>query len=549
MEDQANGSTVRRRGISHCVGRMLIQCHSCNTKYRLNLEQIPRRKTFVRCKSCGTPIFIDATEEEQPASGVIPPPPGTVPPPEPVPPPPDGEPDAAALGGHGPPVASPLPPGQVQVVCPGCAARYRIPEASVRRPGVKLKCTQCGLLFAPPGHLQPPQAAAQPGLAPASPERAPAQPPAPVRAPARAGARQEMPLPDERQMEQLFDDLRPEPVVPAAAGKPAGVGDAELGSLLGEDFAHEPPAPDAEQAYLDSVAFDDEGGAPLATGSVPDEQKFRFFLNPKRFQGSEAGMADQRDDTAMPAPPAAAEPGPETPFSRGPADELPSLEAVPPAAPLPSTEVRGAHSREEMARLREVVPGQAARVFTERRVLTIVAAATILILLGTGAWGYWLAATAGNSRPFQVRVGQPHQLVMKDDLQGRFVTNAPSGKRLFVVNGVVDNRFPGGSTLRWIRIKGAAYVDPTQSRLLGTSFAYAGNVLEDSQIAQWELAAVKAYYGFTNGRKELNVSIASGAKVPFQLVFAELEGGQVGRTVAQVVSYYRDGRAVFIDNP
>ena len=51
---------------------MLIQCHSCNTKYRLNLERIPKRKTFVRCKNCGTPIYIDPTEEEETVSGVIP---------------------------------------------------------------------------------------------------------------------------------------------------------------------------------------------------------------------------------------------------------------------------------------------------------------------------------------------------------------------------------------------------------------------------------------------------------------------------------------------
>ncbi len=516
---------------------MLIQCHSCNTKYRLNLEQIPRRKTFVRCKNCGTPIFIDATEEEQPASGVIPPPPGTVPPGTP---PPAWEPAAAALEGQGPFAASPLPPGQMQVVCPGCTARYRIPEASVRRPGVKLKCTQCGHLFAPPEHLQPPQAAAPP-------ERAPAEPPAPERARARAGAPQEMPLPDERQMEQLFDDLRPEPMGPAAGGMPASAGDADLGSLQGEDFEHEPPTPDAEQAYLDSVAFDDEGGAPPAVGSVSDEQKFRFFLNPKRFQGSESGMADQPEDKAAPAAPADAKPGPEAPFGGGGFGELPSLDAVP--APPPSTHVVGAQTREEMAKLREVVPGQEARVFTETRVLAIVAAATVLILLGTGAWGYWLAATAGNSRPFQVRMGQPHQLSMKDDLQGHFVINAPSGTRLFVVNGEVDNRFPAETKLRWIRIKGLAYVDPSQSKLIGTSFAYAGNVLEDSQIAQWELPAVKAYSGFTNGRKELNVSIPSGAKVPFQLVFTELQGAPVGRTIAEVVSYQRDGRAIFIDNP
>jgi predicted Zn finger-like uncharacterized protein len=518
---------------------MLIQCHSCNTKYRLNLEQIPRRKTFVRCKNCGTPIYIDPTEDEQPIAAVIPPAPGTAGPPS----------GAATMGtlvgsgaGHaGESQAAPGHDGTVQVDCPGCAARYRIAAATVGRAGVRLKCTQCGLLFAPPAHLRP--AAAGPPLEP--PAAAPAWEP-PAGPPRRGG---EMPLPDEQHMEQLFDDLRPEPVqerVYAEAGGPAYAQEPELGSLQGEDFDAELPAPDAERAYLDAVAFDREAGeAQPSTGGVPDAQKYRFFLNPKDYQGSTPDMADRPEDKQ------------EAPRStdsvtsadaEGPSDapgDLPPLDG-PTLPPLPVVEVP--RTREEMAKHREVVPGQQARVFTEKRVLTIVAAAAVLILIATGAWGYWLASTAGDSRPFVVRVGQPHQLDLGTDLQGRYVVNGPSGKRLFVVSGQIENRFPSDSQVRWIRIKGLAYADRGQSRLLGSTFAYAGNVLEDSQLAQWDLAAVKAYYGFTNGRKGLNLSIASGATVPYQLVFTEV-AGEVGRTVAQVVSYHRNGRAVFIDNP
>jgi len=506
---------------------MLIQCHSCNTKYRLNLEQIPRRKTFVRCKSCGTPIYIDPTEEEQPQTGVIPPPPGTH---EPVPEP--------------APAPAPMDDGQVSVVCPSCSARYRIAAASMQRPGVKLKCSQCGLLFAPPVDLQP-QGMAETGSA-VPPRRAE---PGSMPAAARPG---EMPLPDEAHMEQLFDDLRPEPSQHGGEShtqRPGVSPEAELGTLEAGAFEEEPPAPDADRAYLESVTFDEEGTARPSAGGLPDDQKYRFFLNPKDYQEGATGMADQPDDTktrGAPTPPAGEAGGG---FGEGEVPDLPSPGQPPEAElpPLPSTEV--VRSREEMAELREVVPGQQARVFTEKRVLTIVAAAAVVILLATGAWGYWLASTAGSNRPFRVQVGQPHQLAMKDDLEGHYVTNGPSGTRLFVVNGEVTNDFPANSRIRWIRIKALAYVDASQSKLLGTTYAYAGNVLDDDQLSQWELPAVKAYYGFTNGRKELNASIAPGAKVPYQLVFAELNGQQVGRTVAQVVSYFRDGQAVFIDNP
>jgi predicted Zn finger-like uncharacterized protein len=501
---------------------MLIQCHSCNTKYRLNLEQIPRRKTFVRCKSCGTPIYIDPTEEEEPTSGVIPPPAGT----------------AAAAG----PGAEPLREDQVLVACPGCNSRYRIAAASVQRPGVKLKCTQCGHLFAPPMQVQPPPAAA----AAAGSARVHTVPHA---GPA-AGARREMPLPDERHMEQLFDDLRPEPAARVSIEPPPGPSyphETELGTLEDVHFDEEPPAPDAERAYQDAIALDGEEGTLPGTGTIPDEQKFRFFLNPKDYHGSETGMADQPDDTpARRAPPAAGASAEDADVGVGVSADLPELDAGADRPPPPSTEA--AQSREEMARIREVVPGQEAKVFTEKRVLAIVAAAAVAILAVTGAWGYWLAATAGERKAYQVQFGQPHQLALKNDLQGHFVTNKASGKRLFVVTGEVQNQFAPESKLRWIRIKGSAFSDPGQSRLLGTTFVYAGNVLEDSQLTQWELPAIKAYYGFTNGRKELNVSIPAGAKVPYQLVFDDVEG-EVGRSVAQIVSYQRDGQAVFVDNP
>jgi predicted Zn finger-like uncharacterized protein len=521
---------------------MLIQCHSCNTKYRLNLEQIPRRKTFVRCKNCGTPIYIDPTEDEPPAAGVIPPPPGLHPPQRNV------AAQAAQAAQGGPLDGGEERDGQVQVVCPSCGARYRIAATSVRRAGVKLKCTQCGHLFAPPAHLQAPPLELGATAAP------PAAPPAAAMAaglhdglhgaesvaPARP---REMPLPDEQQMDRMFDDLRPGPAQgPAGAEPPPGpavAAEAELGTLEDEAFTDEPPVPDAERAYEDSVAFEQDGDSAAAAGSVPDAQRYRFFLNPRSYQGSETGMADHPDDMAPPGASGSGE------GAAGGLDDLPPLESGARPAPVPSTAAR---SREEMSRQREVVPGQKARLFTEKRVLAMVAAAAVVILVATGAWGYWLAATAGENRPFSVRVGQPHQLALEDELSGHYVTNGPSGKRLFVVNGQIESRFGPETKVRWIRLKGLAYADTGQSKLLGTAFAYAGNVLDDSQLGQWELPAVKAYYGFTNGRKELNVSIPAGAKVPYQLVFSDVDGS-VARTVAQVVSYHRDGRAVFIDNP
>ncbi|MEE8433876.1 MAG: hypothetical protein V3S64_03725, partial [bacterium] len=62
------------------------------------------------------------------------------------------------------------------------------------------------------------------------------------------------------------------------------------------------------------------------------------------------------------------------------------------------------------------------------------------------------------------------------------------------------------------------------------------------------LADIRAYYGFNNGRENINFEIPSGALVPYQLVFTDI-GSNVGKTVTEVVSYHRGGEAVFIDSP
>ena len=49
-------------------------------------------------------------------------------------------------------------------------------------------------------------------------------------------------------------------------------------------------------------------------------------------------------------------------------------------------------------------------------------------------------------------------------------------------------------------------------------------------------------------RDDVNFEIPSGAKVPYQLVFTGI-GPNVGRTVAEVMSYHRGGQAIFIENP
>ena len=524
---------------------MLIQCHSCNTKYRLNLENIPKRKTFVRCKNCGTPIFIDPTEEDAPQGGVIPPRSDQ-----------DSQPEHQhdGAGGTG---GNPMVEG-VQVVCPECKSRYRVESASLRRPGIKLKCTQCGALFAPPqSHAGEPaakdatgkDATGKDGTEKNGAEKngteknapgldAPEFYPPPSQDTYAEPAEPEMPVPDDQRVDSMFDDLRPDH---GALQQQESIGDAgaapkehELGSLKGTDFEDEPPVPDSQQAYMDAVSFAaDDGIESLPSGgTVPDDQKFKFFLNPKAQEkdpGEEA-LPEMPDLDASSEDAIDAE-SPELP------DDLP---------PLPV--VREEESEESGPESREVVPGQPAKIITEPRALGILAAASLGILIGAGIWGWWLTTSTQNRDPFRIQNGKVHQLSLPDNQQGHFVRNIPSGKRLFVVNGKIENRFDNTHKVRWIRLKGMVFGGGEEEKPKSLAFAYAGNLLKDGQLSKWSLADIRAYYGFNNGRENINFEIPSGALVPYQLVFTDI-GSKVGKTVTEVVSYHRGGEAVFIDSP
>jgi hypothetical protein len=360
-----------------------------------------------------------------------------------------------------------------------------------------------------------------------------------------------MPVPDEAQMDTLFDDLRPQPSslnLDRSAFEPSGgpsiPPEVELGELPGETFSEELPAPDADQAYLDAVAFqgDDEPELSEGRAGVPEAQKSRFFLNPKAFINAGKSMAEDSKDR-QPAE-AAESQELERPSQEG---GLPPLsEEVPelPPMPVPSEEA----PRSRIYETREKVPGQDPTKVAEARVLYLMAAASVAILVGTGVWGYFLATAGGQKAPYAVQMGQTHQLALQDDLDGHYVSNVPSGQRLFVVNGEVENLFPGVSRVRWIRVKGTVFADRGQTQPLGVAFAYVGNLLKDSELTHWELPAIKAYHGFINGRQDLNFEIAPSAKVPYQLVFAAV-GERVERTVAEIVSYHLDGQAIFIDQP
>ena len=384
---------------------MVIQCTSCQTKYRLNLERIPNRKTFVKCRGCGTPIYIDPpAEEPQPfaVSGV-----------------PSAATPAAMRDATSPTMAAgaALDAESPIIACPNCATRYRLPAAAMSRPNAKMKCTRCGNVFTAGGggaeartHRVPPAASDGRDFFPGAGEEADRMD---------GSLERPMPIPDDSELDGMFDDFR-ERATPFAAGsaRAGGVpkapppddvpapdfsgmdddfgdeGDRDIAKIRGEmgvdlsgdlgfqggaqdDAARDGDMPsgtlfstdleqlgdqasqaaskslhpareaDPERAYLEAVAVDQELPRPTARGTVPDEQKYRFFLKPgvepppiKAPQGARpAGAAPARAPGAEAGMPALRRPGPPPPLEPVPDEAEEMAAAFEPAAPAAEEEI------------------------------------------------------------------------------------------------------------------------------------------------------------------------------------------------------------------
>jgi hypothetical protein len=352
-----------------------------------------------------------------------------------------------------------------------------------------------------------------------------------------------MPLPDEARLESLFDDLKSEPV----ERKPG----AEERTT---------PAESAERAYLDATALSDDGSfRPPERGTVPPEQRSRYFLDPQTFRlpGAEPELPELADMPDLPdlakGEQAMAESGgdglvvePGADAAEAALDEnLPAVvavgaleldDALPMPLPVPKDDVGGGE--------RKMVENQDAAGRRERRVFWWLLAAGVLTLVLALLWGIWVSQLPRNDQQYTVEQGQPHQFALPAKLEGHYVNNLPAGQRLFVVTGAVTNLFGADESVGWVRLRGQAWGSPQEVQPLTTT-SFIGNVLDDRQLGAWELGAIRAYYGFNNGRDDANYEIPAGKRVPFQLAFFAVEKDIV-RTEAAVISYIRGGKPVYV---
>lgn len=500
---------------------MLIQCQSCNSRYRLNLDRIPNRKAFIKCRKCSGPIYIDPREgASQEALD-------------------KGDARVPAPGARGGGVD-----GFALVTCTDCDARYRVPAQQLLKRGLKLKCTSCGNMFPVPEGLAPAEEVDTPqedfGVATPPPDFFPSAGDAGEQMAAPGSG--EMPVPDDSRVSTMFDDLK----VNLGGAQPGIDGDP-----MSFDAPYMPPpdagAGDPERAYMDAISLTEDGSPPNIPnkGTLTDSKKYRFFMKPSVEGDDKMADGNKPEDDGLPpldsdeqalAGEMETDVQGEPPFVP-PLDEEsapPAMDDIPPV-PVVREEPKPEHPNSP-------VPDQEITKAKENQRFIMLWAAIIVVLLIGAGFGAWLWTLPGSSQRFMVQDGTPAEFTIANTRKGYFITNKPSGERLYVVTGEVTNGFDKSEQVGWIKLKGTAIGRGNSRR---ESFSYIGNMLNENQLATWALPAIRAYYGYLNGRDDGNYQIPQGKKVSFQIVMSGVKP-PIQQFTTELVSYQRAGLPVYV---
>ena len=109
------------------------------------------------------------------------------------------------------------------------------------------------------------------------------------------------------------------------------------------------------------------------------------------------------------------------------------------------------------------------------------------------------------------------RLLQFGSVNGTFVDTENSGP-LFVIRGMVTNKYP--QTRRHIKIKGSILNNKGVVVLSRT--VYAGNTFSEEELKTLPLDEIIKVADNRDGMAEQNLNVASGANIPFMVVFAEL---------------------------
>lgn len=109
------------------------------------------------------------------------------------------------------------------------------------------------------------------------------------------------------------------------------------------------------------------------------------------------------------------------------------------------------------------------------------------------------------------------RLLQFGSVNGAFVDTENSGP-LFVIRGMVTNKY--SQTRRYIKIKGS--ILNNKGVVVLSKTVYAGNTFSEEELKTLPLDEIIKAADNRDGMAEQNLNVASGANIPFMVVFAEL---------------------------
>ena len=224
-----------------------------------------------------------------------------------------------------------------------------------------------------------------------------------------------------------------------------------------------------------------------------------------------------------------------------PKPEIPSkppLKQLPAPGPAPEQ----AKAREEVPTVSQVFEKSTAEAGIPWGRLTLVstlASLGLLLILWTGGYLHMV-----DSPLLSRLVGvQLHQFEFVGNLRVEKFRNNFSRQAIHVMTGTVRSNFSDFSNISSIRLKGLAFDD--DQKILESQVVYAGVVLSHQELSEWSVSRIREQYKERYGRNEINRNLREGEELPFQVVFFEA-GELFSKASAQIISYQRDGRDVFV---
>ena len=224
-----------------------------------------------------------------------------------------------------------------------------------------------------------------------------------------------------------------------------------------------------------------------------------------------------------------------------PKPEIPSkppLKQLPAPGPAPEQ----AKAKEEVPTVSQVFEKSTAEAGIPWGRLTLVstlASLGLLLILWTGGYLHMV-----DSPLLSRLVGvQLHQFEFVGNLRVEKFRNNFSRQAIHVMTGTVRSNFSDFSNISSIRLKGLAFDD--DQKILESQVVYAGVVLSHQELSEWSVSRIREQYKERYGRNEINRNLREGEELPFQVVFFEA-GELFSKASAQIISYQRDGRDVFV---